>query len=375
MEYLNIFEKLKLLFSLISNNYLFIILFILFIGLFIVNKLKLISNKKVVLVIILSFVMSFSIILFFNSEALFKTFDSISNLIFKNIYFPSFYVYIAIILITDVIFVLSLISRNIDKIYKNINFSVSLIINFLSLMLIDVIGNDKIDILSTTSLFTNNYVVALVELITGLFIIWMVALFIIAFINYMTSIIDSKSFNESPVNVIDNSLNMVEIDAGDSESLSIDDNKLVACPVTDNSLEVDVSNISDPVYENISLSNDNKRIGFNDFVKKENNMLTEIKRQDNDISVLMNVKPIMPSSENVVSVKNNVDNVEKLDKYTKEDYKLFNDILNTVKETSHSKVITMDDALNINLLNRFSLQQYNLYRKMLRDISEKKVML
>ena len=56
-------------------------------------------------------------------------------------------------------------------------------------------------------------------------------------------------------------------------------------------------------------------------------------------------------------------------KYTKEDYKLFYDMLNQVKADNDGKsIITMDDALSVNLLNKFSIRQYNLYKKMLEDV-------
>lgn len=376
MEYLNIFEKLKLLFSLISNNYLFIVLLVLFVILFIVNKIKLINTKKTILLIILSFVIAFSTILFFNSENLFKTFDNISNLIFKNIYFPSLYVYIGIILIANIILLLSLFSRNMDKLYKNINIIASFGINFLCLMLINVIGSESVDILSTTSLYTNNYVVSLIELTTGLFIVWMIGLFIINFINYMVVMIDNKNFNRESVSVMDNSINMVELDVNEDSSLSCNNDQLASCFLNDNSLEIEANNIKEIDNTSSNTMDNINEVNFNDFVKKENVLLTELRHTNNDISTLMNVKPIMPSSQSIIiDNSNNAEKNEKLNKYTKEDYKLFNDILNTVRMSNHNKVITMDDALNINLLNRFSLQQYNLYKRMLKDINNKEVIL
>ena len=110
MEYLNILDKMGLLWKLVSNNYLFIAILAISMTVFIINRLKLINNKKMGLIITLSFVLGFTIILFYNSNSLFKMFDNIFNMIFRNIYFPSLYVYIAIILITNIILILSIVS-------------------------------------------------------------------------------------------------------------------------------------------------------------------------------------------------------------------------------------------------------------------------
>ena len=173
MKYINIIDKLKLLFELISGNYLFIGILVISLILFIINKFKIINSKKTGLLITLTFILSFSIILFYSSNTLFKTFDNIANLIFKNIYFPSIYVYIGIILITNIILIMSILSKNISKIYKKINIGTSFVLNFLLLILLNTIGSKEIDILSLNSLYTNKYIVTLIELTTSTFIIWM----------------------------------------------------------------------------------------------------------------------------------------------------------------------------------------------------------
>ena len=46
MEYLNILDKMGLLWKLVSNNYLFIAILAISMTVFIINRLKLINNKK-----------------------------------------------------------------------------------------------------------------------------------------------------------------------------------------------------------------------------------------------------------------------------------------------------------------------------------------
>lgn len=412
MEYLNIWEKLSLLFDLINNNYFFIGFLIISAIIVAINRLKLINNKKTCLLIMLLFVVLFSIILFYNNESLFKSFDSVSNLIFKNIYFPSIYVYLAIILISDVILLTSLFSRNMAKLYKNINITISFVINFIFLVLLNTIGKDNIDILSTTSLYTNSHIVSLIELTTSLFVIWFIILFLIAIINTILLLIVDKKLETEPVITIDPSINTIELEVTEKEIKEPDTNpepkpsnleiyslaSLNSQKIADVKFNLEPETLDDNQVnnqKNIKLEEEIepviKGLVFNDLVKKENKLLDNLKEQHNDIENLMNLKPIMPTSSMVTEIKKEEFNIlepfanlnfnieepaiEKQEeiknnsKYTKEDYQLFNNILKVVKENNkNSQYITKDDALNINLLNKFSLKEYNLYKKMLEEV-------
>jgi hypothetical protein len=375
MEYLNILEKLKLLFELVSKNYLFIAVLAISLTVFIINKLKLINTRKMGLIITLTFVLCFSIILFYNSSSLFKVFDNISNLIFRNIYFPSIYVYIAVILISNSILIMSVSSKKMTKLYKNINITVAFIINFLFLILINTIGSNDIDILSTTSMYTNNYFVSLIELTTSMFILWMISILTISIINSLLILVNNKKLEEEPVKTIDTSLNTLELEVNPSnekelevETHPLNANSKVVMAIS----EADIKPI-DNTTNKIEDIKPNTGFAFNDFIKKDNILLDELKTNNNGIDKLMSIKPIEP----VVVKEDNKEDTFKIitdkkeEKYTKEDYKLFYDMLNQVRANNNGKsMVTMDDALSVNLLNKFSIKQYNLYKKMLEDIRE-----
>lgn len=377
MKYINIIDKLKLLFELITGNYLFIGILVISLILLIINKFKIINNRKTGLIITLIFILSFSIILFFNSNTLFKTFDNIANLIFKNIYFPSIYVYIGIILITGVILIISVLSKNIPKIYKKINISTSFVLNFLLLILLNTIGSKNIDILSVNSLYTNNYIVTLIELTTSIFIIWMMSLLLISIINSLLLYIDNKSMEEEPVVQIDPSINSVELNITEEELEqkkipSINIPVLESVPlasITNNQNIRRIDNIVEvkdkAINNNVEKINTNNGYYLNDLVKRANNNLEEIKNNAN-LNTLQNIKPIMPTTNlnNTIEIETN-----KINKYTKDEYKLFYRMLNTVKENNNgNSIVTMDDALSVNLLNKFTIKEYNLYKKMLQDV-------
>ena len=414
MEYLNILDKMGLLWKLVSNNYLFIAILAISMTVFIINRLKLINNKKMGLIITLSFVLGFTIILFYNSNSLFKMFDNIFNMIFRNIYFPSLYVYIAIILITNIILILSIVSTNMSKLYKNINKGMAFAINFLLLILINTVGSNDIDILSSNSMYTNNYFVTLIELTTSVFILWMLVLLIISIINSILLIIENKKMGSEAVemndicdvNKLEVSINEQDINKNLEVHPLYKDSKVVTSviDVKDKLIDDTSSNVisnNDVDKKVLKVENINNSINFNDFVKKENVRLDSLRNDDsnNGLNVLMNMKPVIVSDrkEKVIDKKIDENNYipefnklvekqeeKKLDlgvimnskaseniehKYTKEDYKLFYDMLNQVKADNDGKsIITMDDALRVNLLNKFSIRQYNLYKKMLEDV-------
>ena len=382
MKYINIIDKLKLLFELISGNYLFIGILVISLILFIINKFKIINSKKTGLLITLTFILSFSIILFYSSNTLFKTFDNIANLIFKNIYFPSIYVYIGIILITNIILITSVLSKNISKIYKRINIGTSFVLNFLLLILLNTIGTKEIDILSLNSLYTNKYIVTLIELTTSTFIIWMMSLLLISIINSILIYMDNKEMKEKPVLQVNPSINRVELDIKEEElepktapipaintpvlesiPLSTISNNNSNIKKLENILEVKEKNSY--TFENTHKISTNNGYYLNDLVKKTNNNLEEVKNT-NSINDLLNIKPIVPNTK----VNSNIElETNKQYKYTKDEYKLFYRMLNTVKEYNNgNSIVTMDDALSVNLLNKFTIKEYNLYKKMLQDV-------
>jgi hypothetical protein len=305
---------------------------------------------------------------------------------------------------------MSIVSKNINKTYKNINLFLSFIINFLFLILINTIGNDEIDILSQTSMYTNNYFVSLIELTTSLFILWLMILLLISIIKSILSLIDNKKLELEPVKVINPTLNTIELDFNNNNDdlegvethpINPDSNTVMIINDIDSKQADDDINVE--INKNIPADKVvNQGFDFNDFIKKDNILLDELKTNKTGLDKLMSIKPIKPVEDNNYvnlnpnTINNNFINpvleendsrldIEKIipsinvsnenetervkDKYTKEDYKLFYDILNQVRANNDGKsIVTMDDALSVNLLNKFSIKQYNLYKKMLEDI-------
>ena len=93
MTYLTILEKLQIFLDMILDSKILLV----FIGIIIIlstlNLLKVINNKKYILLLVASLLISLVVDISINYKSLSVTFDNFMTIFFTNIYFPSIYVY------------------------------------------------------------------------------------------------------------------------------------------------------------------------------------------------------------------------------------------------------------------------------------------
>lgn len=188
MKYLSIIEKFKILFdTLMSFKFIFILIILMLILtiLFICKKM---SNKKYVIFMSLSMVLTFIISIVKNHKILSNTFDNFSTIFFNGIYFPSIYIYISVLIVILLAFITSILNSKKKKIYKIINSVTFIINNIFFIIILNIIAKNNINVFEISSLYTNKSLVAILELNMGLFILWITTLSII----YITNIICDK---------------------------------------------------------------------------------------------------------------------------------------------------------------------------------------
>lgn len=188
MKYLSIIEKFKILFdTLMSFKFIFILIILMLILtiLFICKKM---SNKKYVIFMSLSMVLTFIISIVKNHKILSNTFDNFTTIFFNGIYFPSIYIYISVLIVILLAFITSILNSKKKKIYKIINCVTFIINNIFFIIILNIIAKNNINVFEISSLYTNKSLVAILELNMGLFILWITTLSII----YITNIICDK---------------------------------------------------------------------------------------------------------------------------------------------------------------------------------------
>ena len=103
-------------------------------------------------------------------------FDYMMNNFFIAVYFPNLAIYMAAIVIMNIIVWISIFNFKTDKLIKRLNIVVYVIMNYILALLLSVINSSKLDIFAQESIYGNKKATALIELSSGIFVVWIVFL-------------------------------------------------------------------------------------------------------------------------------------------------------------------------------------------------------
>lgn len=165
----------KTLLNIISNSpssVLFIIIGIIFAASMIINIKNKNKNSKIISILGWLFVISFIIIRYISY--LNKLFDNLINNIFMQIFFPNLATYIIIILITNIIFLYTVLSKNIKNSSKIFNIIFYTIITILMFYTLEQIIVNDVNIYQFDTVYSNSNLTTLVQCTTLLFTLWVI---------------------------------------------------------------------------------------------------------------------------------------------------------------------------------------------------------
>ena len=355
MKYTSIIEKLQYLFDLIGSSYIYI----LFLGIMLVGLImfimKKINKRNFLIMSIILYISLFLAVIFSNFDGMNNVFDGFINDLFTNIYFPSVYVYLFILLFVDIFTVSSVFNIKNDKIYKIINVICFSIMQFLLVIIMDYIADNNIDVFSKSSLFTSTTLVALLELSVNIFIGWLIVLIGTYVVNGITAKILAY---ESDKELTNDSVNMNE----PLLEVSLDNEEVNNEYVNDDKVN-DV--IKTPVYVNEIIQDD---FNLNDFIQKSDNIVKEevddvVKRPIDALDMILNNSLPVIKEETTQEIEKNIDT------YTLNDYKTFNKMLKEIRMYNIGSIVNIDRVLEMRLLDKFSNEEYNLFKRMLKNYS------
>lgn len=177
MSNMSFIDKIAILGEVISSSGIYIVSILLFIilgFLFITtNKTNSKSSKKVYIIMYIAII--FAILLtYYNSLS--NMFDYMMNNFFIAIYFPNLAIYLLAIIITNIITWKSIFNFKKDKIIRIVNIIIFCIMHFLLILILNTITNKNLDVFTQTSVYGNKQALALIELSSSLFIIWIIFL-------------------------------------------------------------------------------------------------------------------------------------------------------------------------------------------------------
>ena len=198
MSELTLLDKIevlgKLLFSSPAIIGIFAFSLVLMIVLFFNNKL----NKKIIKTIFIVIYLGVFGYTFFKYGGYFLTsIDSFITLFMANIYFPTIPVYVFIMIISFIIMIFTLSTKNKSKIIKIINIVFFTLIQMLFVIFIFVVESTKIDVSSNQNIYTNEQTLSLLELGMGLFVIWIIILLVILYLKKADKIFKSKKSEQT----------------------------------------------------------------------------------------------------------------------------------------------------------------------------------
>ena len=177
MTQTTILDKLKIIFEVSKSSKLFIAVIFFIILLAIValttNKLNAKRGKRIYGLVYAAVIVA---ILIFYHDSLGKMFDYMMNNFFIVLYFPNVAVYLAAIIITNIILWISVFNFKTPKLVRNINVIVYAIIHYLLALVLNIITKNNLDIFSQTSVYGNSDAQAIIEFSSSIFMVWIVFL-------------------------------------------------------------------------------------------------------------------------------------------------------------------------------------------------------
>lgn len=409
MKYTSIFEKLFSLISVANTSlvnviFLGIILFLIFLF-----SRKKISKKVCFIFSFISTLLLIGYVILNNLTVLGKVGDSIMDDFFTNIYFPSTYFYLFVLIFMNIAIVGSLINIRHKSSYKTINGIFLIIIDFLFALILELISVNKVDIFKKVSLFSNKNLIILLELSVIVFVFWLLSLAVV----YLSSVLSERILlkrekKELASDTLKNTANVSNLVLEDV-ALNQESKEPVLKEVNVNKVEESVNEA--PSYqfiptmprhfENTENSSWNKQMMIEQMLQQEENTSVAVPFSSDELHLNKEVqasfdlssfvpreqekKVIVPhASEANGSVldqilNNSLPYVQEESKsrevfnekntYTLNDYRIFNKMLKDIREHNQSNSVVIDKDLEYRLITKYSTETYHLFQRMLKNYS------
>ena len=386
MKYTNILEKLTCIVEIISANWMYPAFLGAVLLLLILLAIKLISKKTCFISILTIHLCLLGYTIFINNKELGSIGNDLINDFFMNIYFPSTYVYLFILAFIDITTIVSVISSTCNKIYKWINGIFFFIIQFISVLILELLSKNKIDIFSQVSLFSNKNLVMLLEFSVNVFIIWILTIIFVYTTNIITeklSLSREKHKTRKPeLATVDMTTLTADIDLTEGAiTTQQPEPSYINNPVVPVVEEV-VKPVTVPYIETVKDSINN--IENNSIINNNENITTSVLevKPIEEVEEPLNMEELIPQKtetiipEPIANIEpvNYQENINEDNKdetnYTLNDYRIFNKMLKEIKEHNHSNTITINKDLEYRLITKYSTETYNMFKKMLKTYAD-----
>lgn len=198
MNDFSLIEKLKILIDIIGSSPLFLFCSLLAVALLIFFIICIKKNIKINKYILISiWAILFIILVIKYNSIVIKLIDALFDYIFKFLYFPDLSAYIIILIISNIIFIFSLLSKEMKKTHKVLNISSGISLDVILILLIDIVSNNNIEIYNEINFYSNSNLLVLLELSVAIFISW-ILLNLLATAHYKLKRFDKIEYPKMP---------------------------------------------------------------------------------------------------------------------------------------------------------------------------------
>lgn len=189
MAPMSLSEKLEKLTSVMNGGtiVLMLVLIILFIVMFLFSE----KSKKYSY---LSYGIVLSLVGFIFKDSLFPLIDMFIERMFYLFYFPTGAIYMITLVISHIVFVLTLGNKEINSIIKKINFIGFTLMQILCIHILSYLSTSNINLTNELNFVSNKTMIGLLELSMLVFTIWMVVLSLTVIIRKLTKTILSREY-------------------------------------------------------------------------------------------------------------------------------------------------------------------------------------
>ena len=200
MTKMSFMDKIQVLIDITSSSNIFIvvILSLLFLAyMFITINKKNLKNSKFTYFLIYDIVIAS--LLFTYRKSLGNMFDYLVDNLFIIIYFPNLAVYLSAIIVAHIILWISVFKQNISKLIKVINVLFYIVITYILILVLNVINLNNLDVFTQSSIYSNSDALALIELSSSIFMVWIVFLIIYTMIRSFQRTTENEAIEQAKV--------------------------------------------------------------------------------------------------------------------------------------------------------------------------------
>ena len=174
MQDFSLVDKFKILMNVIVSSPLYIgviVSLILFLIVVLFSKIRKQTINKWVYIGV--WILFFIVLLAIYHKFVIELFDNLFDTVFMTLYFPNLSIYIIILLVSNIFFIYSILNRSINKVFKILNISSTIIIDLLMFFIVGIISKNNINVYEELTVYTNSSLLVLLELTTGVFAAWL----------------------------------------------------------------------------------------------------------------------------------------------------------------------------------------------------------